>query len=65
MRKDSPISANGDGPTEDEDLSQDKLTSDVGGEIQETTEVLGIPRDRWGCQKLVITDRLNLPTKKV
>ena len=69
MRKDTPRSANGDGPTDhplqDEGLSQDKLTSDVRGEIQETTEVLGIPRDRWGCQNLVITNNPYLPTKKV
>ena len=69
MRKDTPSSANGDDPTDhllqDEGLSQDKPTSDVRGEIQETTEVLGIPRDRWGCQNLVITDHPYLPTKKV
>ena len=69
MRQDTPLSANGNGPTDhllqDEGLSQDKLTSDVRGEIQETTDVLGIPRDRWGCQNLVITKPLNLPTKKV
>ena len=69
MRKDTPRSANGDGPADhllqDEGLSQDKLTSDVRGEIQETTEVLGIPRDRWGCQKLVITNHPYLPTTKV
>ena len=69
MRKDTPRSANGDGPTDhllqNEGLSQDKLTSDVKGEIQETTEVLGIPRDRWGCQNLVITLPLDLPGTKV
>jgi hypothetical protein len=69
VRKDTPRSANGDGPADhllqDEDLSQDKVTSDVRGEIQETTEVLGIPRDRWGCQNLVITKPLDLPTKMV
>ena len=69
MRKDTPRSANGDGPTdhllEDDGLSQDNLTSDVRGEIQETTEVLGIPRDRWGCQNLAIPKPDNLPTKKV
>ena len=69
MRKDTPRSANGDGPADhllqDEGLSQDKLTSDVRGEIQETTEVLGIPRDRWGCQNLVIANNYSLPTKKV
>lgn len=69
MRKDTPRSAIGDGRTDhllqDEGLSQDNVTSDVRGEIQETTEVLGIPRDRWGCQNLVITKPLHLPTKKV
>lgn len=68
MRKETPHPASGDGPTDhlqDEDLSQDKLKSDVRGEIQETTEVLGIPRDRWGCQKLVITTQHVLPTKMV
>ena len=69
VRKDTPRSANGEGPTDhllqDEGLSQDKLTSDVRGEIQETTEVLGIPRDRWGCQNLVITNHPYLPTKRV
>ena len=66
---DTPRSANGDGPTDyllqEEGLSQDNLTSDVMGEIQETTEVLGIPRDRWGCQNLVITKHPDLPTNKV
>jgi hypothetical protein len=67
--KDTPRSADGDGPTDhllqDEGLSQDNLTSDVRGEIQETTEVLGIPRDRWGCHSLVITKPYGLPTEKV
>jgi hypothetical protein len=66
---DTPRSENGDGPTDhllqDEVLSQDKLKSEVRGEIQETTEVLGIPRDRWGCVNLVITKHHDLPTEKV
>jgi len=69
VRRDTPRFANGDGPTDhllqDEGLSQDKLTSDVRGEIQETTEVLGIPRDRWGCQNLSITVPPDLPTRTV
>jgi hypothetical protein len=67
--KDTPRSANSDGPTDhllqEDGLSQDELRSDVTGEIRETTEVLGIPRDRWGCQNLVITEPTDLPTKKV
>jgi len=69
VRKDTPRSTNGDGPTdhllEDEGLSRDNLTSDVRGEIQETAKVLGIPRDRWGCRNLVITKPSDLPTKRV
>ena len=69
VRNDTTRSENGDGPTDhllqDDGLSQDNLTSDVRGEIQETTEVLGIPRDRWGCVNLVITKPPDLPTKKV
>jgi hypothetical protein len=67
--KDTPRSANGDGPADhllqEEGLSQDELRSDVRGEIRETTEVLGIPRDRWGCQNLTITVPTDLPTKTV
>lgn len=65
MRKETPRPANGDDPTGHEDLPQEELKSDVRGEIQETTEVLGIPRDRWGCQKLVITTNPEIPTNRV
>jgi hypothetical protein len=69
VRKETPRPANGDDPTgqllQPEDLLQEKLKSDLRGEIQETTEVLGIPRDRWGCQNLVITKIPDLPTKRV
>lgn len=71
VSKDTPSSADTDISTGvtvgDEEHSQDKFgdKSDVRGEIQETTEVRGIPRERWGCQNLVVSTTPVLPVKRV
>jgi hypothetical protein len=50
-----------------EEHSQDEFSdkSDVRGEVRETTEVFGIPRDRWGCQNLAVNTSTALPSQRV
>jgi hypothetical protein len=50
-----------------DELSEDKISNqhNMIGESKETTEVLGIPRDRWGCQNFVVTTTPILPVKRV
>jgi hypothetical protein len=64
-----PSSADNEGAAGNvkDQFSKDKLSnrSNVIGVIKETAEVLGIPRDRWGCQKFVVTTDLSLPTNRV
>jgi hypothetical protein len=64
-----PSSADNEGAAGNvkDQFSKDKFSnrSNVIGEIKETVEVLGIPRDRWGCQKFVVTTTLSLPSNRV
>jgi hypothetical protein len=46
---------------------KDKVSnrSNVIGEIKETADVLGIPRDRWSCQDFAVTTGPSLPVNRV
>jgi hypothetical protein len=58
--QDTPNSADEDG-LEEHIVKGGRISQD---KFNDAFEVFGIPRDRWGCRKLVVTMKQTLPVEK-